>query len=637
MRLKTKLVIAISALVVAVASVLSLLYLDQLLEATINQSYASNLLVAREVRYALQQALEAGLQNQVVHQGDAAELRAMTADAIQNNAGLLTMLNAVNRYSPTVYDINIGDSADHIVLTTGATPEDMPLPMRPKIESLRNGSVWTLLRVAMGPPQVYDLMLPIDRNGKPFVTVHVGVQTSLLRAQYSPWIQAAISLMGLALITALVAALVLSNLALKPMETLSARLDYWTRQEKSALGRGSEQKLNQKGDTVALVTSKIEQIGHRMRTVEDVFTALKENVNQVLGNLQDGLMLFAADGRAVLVSEAATRMLERTQEDLLGRTALEIFSGDDPLDMTICLAWSSGSRLTREEAIGMSGRRFAVSLEFIQGGPSGRGLGALLTLHDPESVEAIETELEISRRLSAIGRLTAGVGHEVKNPINAIVVHLELLRNRVGAGQESALRHLNVIQSEIQRLDRVVQTLADFSRPVEIHLVEQDLRKIVDDVVLLTKEQYAQRGVQIVCEAAPRPVTAKVDGDMIKQAVLNVALNGAQAMPEGGKLTISIYERDKTAVIHVRDEGVGIPQEMLGKIFDLYFTTKHEGSGIGLAMTYRILQLHKGEVHVQSEVGRGTEFELRIPLSSVDRGRQLALAPVVAESQRAIG
>ena len=633
MRLKTKLVIAISALVVVVASALSLVYLDQLLEATITQSYQSNLLVAREVRYALQLALEGGLKNRVVHPNDPVELRNLAAQAVRTDAALATVISGVNRYSPTVYDINIGDYTDHILLTTGATPEDMPLPSRPNFATLLHGKAWDMLRVAMGPPEVYEIVLPIERNHQPFVSVHVGVRTSLLRAQYAPWIRAAISLMGLALITALVAAVLLSNVALKPMEEVSARLDFWSRQEKSA----EEKRSERKADTVARLTSKIDQFGQRMRTVEDVFTALKENVSHVLGNLQDGLMLFAEDGRAVLASDAAARMLARPQNELLGRTAEEIFDGVSALDHTLSAAWLSRQSLTQVETTAANGRRLAVSLDWIHDDPTGRGLGALVTLHDPESVEALESELEISRRLSAIGRLTAGVGHEVKNPINAIVVHLELLRNRMGTAQDGAMRHLDVIQSEIQRLDRVVQTLADFSRPVEIRLAEQDLRGIVKDVVLLTGEQYAQRGILVECETPAEPMIAKVDTDLLKQALLNITLNGAQAMQQGGKLSITLSEDEKMASIRVRDEGTGIPPEMLEKIFDLYFTTKKEGSGIGLSMCYRIVQLHQGEVRVQSEVGRGTEFEIRIPLIVMDRGRQPALPLAEADLQKATG
>jgi len=143
----------------------------------------------------------------------------------------------------------------------------------------------------------------------------------------------------------------------------------------------------------------------------------------------------------------------------------------------------------------------------------------------------------------------------------------------------------------------------------------------------------------------PNPLPVNIDADLIKQAVINVIKNGAQAMPEGGTLRVSLEEskKDETkrdegrkfAVLRIADEGPGIPEDVREKIFDLYFTTKTGGSGIGLAMTYRILQLHYGSVEVQSNMERGTEFVLRIPLSSTDWGRR-QLEPIEALNQQSI-
>jgi signal transduction histidine kinase len=224
--------------------------------------------------------------------------------------------------------------------------------------------------------------------------------------------------------------------------------------------------------------------------------------------------------------------------------------------------------------------------------------------------------------MAAIGRLTSGVGHEVKNPINAIVVHLELLKNKLSGASAPAVRHLEVIDSEIHRLDRVVQTLVDFSRPVELDLREHDLRQVVGEVLALSTDELSTRKVTLISKMPPNPLVANVDADLLKQAVLNVIQNGAQAMPEGGKLEVTLEEDRKTGILRIADEGTGIPDEIREKIFDLYFTTKADGSGIGLAMTYRILQLHHGSVEVQSKTERGTEFRLRIPLSTTDWGRR---------------
>ena len=235
--------------------------------------------------------------------------------------------------------------------------------------------------------------------------------------------------------------------------------------------------------------------------------------------------------------------------------------------------------------------------------------------------------------MAAIGRLTSGVGHEVKNPINAIVVHLELLRNKLGGASVPAARHLDIIESEIHRLDRVVQMLVDFSRPVELQLVEQDLRPVIGDVLTLASVEFSTRNVTLESRLPSKPLMAKIDSDLLKQAVLNVIQNGAQSMPDGGKLEVTLEEDRKTAVLCVADEGIGIPDEIREKIFDLYFTTKTEGSGIGLAMTYRILQLHHGSVEVQSRVGRGTEFRLRIPLAATEWGRR-HLQPAGIENEK---
>jgi signal transduction histidine kinase len=238
--------------------------------------------------------------------------------------------------------------------------------------------------------------------------------------------------------------------------------------------------------------------------------------------------------------------------------------------------------------------------------------------------------------MAAIGRLTAGVGHEVKNPINAIVVHLELLKNKLGTEHAPASRHLDVIEAEIHRLDRVVQTLVDFSRPVELQLHEQDLRTVIGDVLALAAEELSTRNVMLESRLPSNPLVANVDADLLKQAALNVIQNGAQAMPEGGILRVVLEEDRKMAVLRIADEGHGIPEEIRGRIFDLYFTTKSGGSGIGLAMTYRILQLHHGSVDVQSKTGRGTEFSLRIPLAATEWGRR-HLQPASVEETKGFG
>jgi signal transduction histidine kinase len=631
MRLKTKLVLAITGLVFLIAGLLSLVYVSHLVDAAVQESYNSNRQTANQVRFALQQALETGLKDQMIAPGDKAKLMQLASDAILNSKSLRNAIDAPVMYSLTVNDITITDTQDHIILTTlPGNPEK--LDSRRKYSDLVAADPITKMRDIYGPGKVFDIVVPQDRDFEPFLNVHVGVRTTLLQHVYEPSLQEAITLMAFAAGTALIAAFLLSNLALRPMEEISMQLDFLAPVPAGPKIEGEEEPSV---DTPERVSTKIEQIGQRIRNVEEVFSALKENLDQILGNLQDGILLFTGDGRAVLVSEAAQRFLNKEKENILGLQASDIFDRSTVLSRTLREAFDAGVTLVQEEVQTESGRRLQASVDFIFDDRTRTGLGALVTLHDLESVEEIESELELSRRMAAIGRLTAGVGHEVKNPINAIVVHLELLKNKLGQENSPATRHLDVIDAEIHRLDRVVQTLVDFSRPVELQLREQDLRTIVGDVLALATEELTTHSVTLESRLPESPMIVNVDSDLLKQAVLNVTLNAAQAMPRGGTMRVILEEERRMAVLRIADNGVGIPPEIREKIFDLYFTTKSGGSGIGLAMTYRILQLHHGSVDVQSKVGRGTEFFLRIPLAATEWGRR-HLQPAQVEETKGL-
>jgi signal transduction histidine kinase len=618
MRLKTKLVLAITALVFLISGLVSLVYAVQLLQSAVQQSYETNRMVANQVQLAVRNALAAELGDRKVDPNNPAELRTLAAEAVRNNAALQAVVESVNRYSLTVYDINIADSQSMTLLSTNPDNEDKPLPQRPNYVQLLNANPVQLMKEVLGQPRVYEVVVPLERNGEPFLTVHVGVRTTLLRAFYAPRLMEGLELMGFVLGAALLVAFLLSNLALRPMEQISLQLDLLNGPSEAAL----EEKRESRGDMAVSVSHKIERFGQRMRNVEEVFSALKENLDQILGNLQDGILLFTGDGRAVLVSEAAGRFLNLDRDKILGMHAREIFNRGTVLGRALGESFDAGITLIQEEIQIESGRRIQASVDFIFDDKTSQGLGALLTLHDLESAEAIESEIELSRRMAAIGRLTSGVGHEVKNPINAIVVHVELLKSKLPDASAPARRHLEIIEAEIHRLDRVVQLLVDFSRPVELRLREMDLREVIDDVLTLSSAELSTHKVILESHLPAKSMIVNIDSDLLKQAALNVIQNGAQAMPEGGTLRVILEEQRKFAVLRIADQGPGIPDDIREKIFDLYFTTKIGGSGIGLAMTYRIVQLHYGSIEVQSNPGQGTEFLLRIPLAVTDWGRR---------------
>jgi signal transduction histidine kinase len=184
----------------------------------------------------------------------------------------------------------------------------------------------------------------------------------------------------------------------------------------------------------------------------------------------------------------------------------------------------------------------------------------------------------------------------------------------VTVDSSTVLNHVSVIGSEIRRLDEVVQGFLKFSRPEELALEPVDLAALVADVGEVVGPQANAAGVRLVIAAAGDLPRVSADSSLLRQALLNLALNAVQAMPSGGVLRFeSRRAADRQVELVIADTGVGIPPEHLARIFDLYFTTKDAGSGIGLSMVYRTIQLHDGHIEVQSTPGRGTTFTIRLP------------------------
>lgn len=618
-RLKTKLVLAITVLVVALVTALSSIYVAQI----VRQRIASDLEMGSVVAHYILQGAEDAMEVDLSNAPNPAKERQQAAEVLQSDAGLNTVINSAVGYSRIIADAAIVDSSGKILFSNNPDEFGKPAEVREDFSTISKMSLWRQIRWIFDRRNrlaIYEIRLAPERPGMPFASIRVGIYVSVLKEDLKPQINRAIWFSGIAIFVSLVLAAALSNVALHPLATISARLDVLTAAHLGPSNAAQEQPHRRSTDEVGVVTSKIDRLGREIRDVKEVFSALKENLDQIMGNLQDGLILFTRDWRAVLVSASAEVFLGKPRGEVLGQQITEIFSNRTGVGREVLAAIAAHEAIAGREVETENRRRVQLSLDFIE--ERGERIGALITMRDAESVRQIENEIELSRRLAAIGRLTSGVAHEVKNPINAIVVHLEILRQKLasappaasGATQNDVTRHVDVIAAEIQRLDRVVQMLVDFTRPVELRLADVDLRKLLDDVVMLSSPDAERHNVSLVRDLPDEPLPVKIDADLVKQAVLNVVINGVQAMTGGGILTLRARRDERTGiVVDIEDDGPGIPPDIREKIFDLYFSTKKTGSGIGLAMTFRVMQLHNGSIDFDTGAS-GTTFHLRFPL-----------------------
>jgi signal transduction histidine kinase len=606
MRRKTKIVLAITFMVAALVMGFSYIYISELLRQRVTTARESAAQLTSNLAYLAANAAP-DLSSTKVDTTNPKAMRRAVAYYLGTDRDLNNFLESVVGTWPIIYDAAIVNSDGKAILHTNPDLVGKAVPDRPDFQVVENASFRRQFRMVYNPPTVYDMRIPLQMDGARFGSIRVGVSTVFLKNELTPRLQQAVVLSSIAIFLSLILAAGLSNIALGPLEQISRSLD-------SVTGGTAEGVAEPESghDEYGLVSLKIAHLGRQMRDAKEIFSALKDNVDQIMGNLQDGLMLFTRDSRVVLVSASVERFLGRPRRDLLGRLAKEVFSSESGLGTLVLQSFERRSPIPQREIEFPSGKRVQISLDFIQ--EKGTQIGALLTMRDAESVRRIEDEIEMSRRLSANGRITRGVAHEVKNPINAIVLHLQLLQGKLRQVDPDTRRHMDIIGSEIHRLDRVVQILVDFTRPRDLHLEETDLRRLLEDGAALAGPDAGRHGVTVTCDLPPQPLMVKVDTDFIKQAILNVVLNGIQVMPNGGQLTISAQREEDMVVTEIRDQGGGIAPEVQDKIFELYFTTKKGGTGIGLAQTYQILQWHYGSVDFESVEGQGTTFRLRLPL-----------------------
>src|SRR5216684_4095119 len=608
MRRKAIIVLAITFMVTVMVTAFSYLYISQILRQRITSAYESTSRLTQQLAYFAENDLP-DLSSTRIDTNDPAAVRRALADFLPMDTNLLNNLESEVALWPFIYDASVLDADGKALLHTNPQLVGKQVAARPDFHSVTNARFREQLRLVYSPAAVYDVSFPLQLNGAPFGTIRIGVSTVFLKSELTPRLMHALYFSIASVFASLVLAAGISNLALGPLREISRNLD------SVSAGHGDEISGEDSGhDEYGLVTLKIANLGRQMRDTKEIFSALKDNVDQLMSKLQDGLVLFSLDSGVVLVSAPVERFLGRPRRELLGRTVKEVFSRDTPLGAAVLDAFERGRPLVQREFDAAGGRRVQVSLDFVH--EKNTQIGALLIMRDTESVRRIGDEIEMSRRLSASGRVTGGVAHEVKNPINAIVLHLQLLQNKLTLLDPDTRRHMDIIGSEIHRLDRVVQTLVDFMRARELHLVEMDFRDLLEEVAVFAGPDAEQHGVNITRNVSDERLPVKADLDFMKQALLNVVINGIQSMSQGGQLTIAAHREENAAVAEVSDQGLGIAQGVQDKIFELYFTTKKEGNGIGLAQTYQILQWHYGSVEFNSREGEGTTFRFRVPLAA---------------------
>jgi signal transduction histidine kinase len=516
----------------------------------------------------------------------------------------------------------VDPGTSEILLDSDPGQLGMKSPQYDDFRLVVSSSLWNKLQVLLrSGKRYYRLEQELGTTErKPLLHVRVIIAPALIRRDINPIMQKEARVALLSVIGAVFLTFVFSALAFRPLGRLRHLLDQVARGEYDAEKLDASQPV---GDELEVMASKVSLLGQRLRGAQYEVSDLRGNIDRLLQDLEDAVFIFNREQRLVFASGSVEKFLGTERSGLVGKTIADVFLPNPTLSLLIAQASQTGRPIRNRrvpvpaplEGAGPAVVLLSVDMLESLPGTALAGAGLLVRLRDPEAQRKIGRELQTADRLSAISRVSGGVAHEVKNPLNAILLHVEVARAKLANGDTDVGPEMEIISREILRLDRVVKTFLDFTRPVELNLSIVPVQELVAEILDLARPQAESSQIRINVAQEAETAEVRVDRDLLKQAFLNIVVNAMETMPEGGELGVQSSANEETAEIRISDTGPGIPPELRDKIFRLYFTTKKEGSGIGLAMAFRIVQLHDGTIDFTSEPGKGTTFFIRLPLA----------------------
>jgi PAS domain S-box-containing protein len=368
---------------------------------------------------------------------------------------------------------------------------------------------------------------------------------------------------------------------------------------------------------------KIEKMDRsQIRKLVSDIAGENELLEMVMESMSDGVLVTDREDRILMVNKSAERMLPFSTDELIERP-LEEAIGDEEIREFLTENLHGLDRvLDREFTLG-NGYSRVLSLSIMPLVRQGWITGNVIHIEDVTEKRAREARLRRAESLAALTTLTAGVAHEIKNPLGSIGIHLELMKKEMNGKEQIETRkvreNLLVIKEEVDRLNRIVMDFLFTVRPMNAELSYDDLNRVVQDLLEFMRFELAEAGITLETEFMKPSPQILMDERYMKQAVLNLLKNAISAMPEGGKLKVQTEQKGNEFCLMIRDTGVGIPEENMDKIFEPYFTTKDFGSGLGLTLVYKIVKEHLGDIEINSKVGEGTSITLSFPIPQKEK------------------
>ena len=615
MTIKTRQVLGVTALVGVVVGVLGGFHLATIAKLSLEETESRSVLMANAVFNRAREVVPAA---------------ADPYEALKQDTGLHSILESSIAYSKNVAYAAVVDPRQIAIAHSFRALEGRRMEPQEELHSVARAPMLEQMR-AVYSSRIFEVRQQLKFGDRDFGSIRIGVSTLLVRNDLHKALYQAVKPALALLLLSMLAATLLSQWLLRPIHVIRAGL--------SRLGRGE---ANVRLELPA--GEEFDELGTSFEQVSAQLAAMRakpgqSEVETMVERLEEAVSLVNASGEVLFTNAAMRALIPELQQ---GRPVNAVLpkghAARELIDQTLTSKRAHGPTTAKVPHGGKGDSGSDAADLLLATSPiedADRGFtGAMLVVRDLGYLDQVRSTLQYSRKLASLGRLMAGVAHEVKNPLNAMTIHLELLKNKLEHGSPAlsavpvtpggdaavavappaAMKHVDIIAAEIRRLDHVMQDFLKFARPGEAKLEPIQASSLLEDVARVIGPDAERNGVAVRVECAPHTPPINGDQGMLRQVFMNLALNACQAMPNGGTLRMKSQPLSSGRVeVVVDDTGQGISPDHMDRIFDLYFTTKEKGSGIGLSMVYRIVQLHDGDIEVQSTPGAGTRFRLLLP------------------------
>ncbi|MGB9379211.1 ATP-binding protein [Candidatus Binatus sp.] len=523
--------------------------------------------------------------------------------AMRDNQPLRKLLDSTVAFGPAVVAASIVGIDGTVIVAANGDGEGKPALNLPSVTELNEqASRWLLFTSLPGilTAKVYEAQRRVEINGRPVATISVGVTTALIADRARHLLVVIVATAGLVVAAAMFVVLLVSSQILEQLAILSHGF------EQLAAGNSPQEVKVSGVNELGTLAEKFNELSRQVRADRSRLDSDQTHLFDVVRSIQDAVVLLDANRVVLFANKEAQERLAARNEALEGLSMTSVLGPDHPL-LALVESTTTGTEAHDVPLTLPAGGTFLVS--FFRLGRERIPAGLLIVIRDLTPVKELETALDSSNRLARLGTLISGLAHQLRSPLNGMNMRLELLRHEAG---DAGARHIDKLRKEITRLNEAVEALLRFMRPEQLNLSDFSINEMLKEL----GARVASDRISVEYELDPSLPPVRADRGLIYEALSNLITNADQAMADGGVLKLSSLAQGSSVELVIADKGPGISEEQLDRIFDLYYTTKAGGSGLGLPFAMRAIELNGGKIAIDSQLGQGTACRVTIPIAS---------------------